>query len=345
VVALALLLLPLAAVGGTGSTGTVIRAPGNLTLATDGARIAYDGYVTAQHCYKVFVAELPSGTARPVSRCLSEISTTRYLALAGPRTAWIDEQGDPSGYDRDLWVASATGKPRRLASSSCDGDLDTGEPCVGTWITNIVGSGGVLAVNRGVTNDRGVDTRSDLDLLGSRSLRKIASGAKAIYAQAADAGRIAVLRPSGTIGVYSAAGKLLLQVTPSSVADQELAGAVALGGKYLLVLTTAKTLEVYNAHSGRRLHSLPVRKGATNLTVGQGLAAYAEYPPGPSAVGTPYKVHVVRLATGKDVVLGTGTYFTGQRDVALGPAGLVYLKDPRTLVFVPLSRVRAAASR
>ena len=136
-----------------------------------------------------------------------------------------------------------------------------------------------------------------------------------------------------------------MQVTPSSVTDWDFDGnAVALRGDDLFVLTRTRTLEAYSTHSGRRLHSWPVRKGATNLAVGPGLVAYAEFPSGPAACCTRYKVHVVRLATGKDVVLAAGTDFTGQRNVALGPAGLVYLKDPRTLVFVPLSRVRAAVS-
>ena len=58
----------------------------------------------------------------------------------------------------------------------------------------------------------------------------------------------------------------------------------------------------------------------------------------------PYKVHVVGLATGKDVVVATGKWFTDQRDVVLGSAGLVYLRDRQTLVYIPLSRVLAAVS-
>jgi hypothetical protein len=127
----------------------------------DGPRIAYDRFVPAAQCNKVFVANLLTGTSQPVSRCFSYISTSRYLALAGRRIAWIDEAGDPSGYDRSLSVASLSGgKPRKLATASCNGDLDTGEPCVGTWISSLVGSGSLLAVNRGATNAQGVDTRS-----------------------------------------------------------------------------------------------------------------------------------------------------------------------------------------
>jgi hypothetical protein len=204
----------------------------------------------------------------------------------------------------------------------------------------------VLAVNRGATNDAGVDTRSGLDLIGQKRLRRVVSGPKAINAEAVDSGRIAVLHPNRTVGIYSARGRLLLSVKPPVTQDELLNGdAVALHGDYLLVLTRARRLAVYNVHSGARLHSWPVHRGATNLAAGAGIAAYAEYPPGPDAGGgAPYKVHVVRLATGKDVVFGAGKWFTADRDIGLGSAGLVYLKNRRTLVFIPLSRVWAAVS-
>ena len=337
-----LLFLPPAG-GGTTSTGRVIRVRGTIqTIAIDGPRLVYDRFVPAANCNKLFVFDLVGGRSRAVSGCFSYISTTRYLGVAGRQIAWIDEAGDPSGYDRSLWVTSLTRrKPHRLATASCNGDLDTGGPCVGTWISSLVGSGSLLAVNRGATNEHGDNMRSGLDEIGQRGLRRIVSGAKATYAQAADSGRIAVLRANGTIGVYGGGGKFLLQVRPSSVADEQLDGdAIELRGHYLVVVTRTRRLEVYNSYSGARLHSWPVGKGATNLAADAGIAAYAA-----SAGGAmPYKVHVVGLATGKDVVLGTGKWFTDQRDVVLGSAGLVYLRDRQTLVYIPLSRVLAAVS-
>jgi hypothetical protein len=345
-VAISLLFVPLAANGGTDSSASVIRSRGAITtIAMDGPRIGYDAFVPSRGCNKIFVADLATGRSQSVSRCASDVSTSRYVALAGPRTAWIDEAGGPDGYDRTLWVASPGRKPRQLASASCDGNLDAGDPCVGTWISSLVGSDGLLAVNRGATNARGIETRSALDLIGPTRLRRVASGTKASFAQGTDSGRVAVLRPNGTIAIYSAAGKLLLQVKPASVADQQIDGdSVALKGRYLLVLSRARRLEVYSTHSGTHLHSLRVRKGATNLAAVPGLVAYAEFPRGASACCSGYKVHVVRLATGKDAVLGTGTWFNVGRNVALGRAGLAYLKDRRTVVFVPLSRVWAAVS-
>jgi hypothetical protein len=218
--------------------------------------------------------------------------------------------------------------PRLLATATSD---------EGTWIASLVGSGGLLAVNSGPP--------AELDVIG-RDLRRIASGGGARNAQVANAGRIAVLSFDGTIRIYSAAGKLLLRMKPTLVGRDEgfNGNAVALSGGDLLVLTRARRLEDYSSYSGARLRSWRVRAGATNLAATEGLAAYAEYPPGPETCCASFKVHVVRLSTGQDVVVGTGAFFTAQRDVVLGPSGLVYLKNRRTLVFIPLSRVWAAVS-
>jgi hypothetical protein len=170
---------------------------------------------------------------------------------------------------------------------------------------------------------------------------------------AADSGRIAVLRDEGTVGVYSAAGKLLSQVKPSSVLPENFDGnAVALQGGHLLVLTATRRLEVYDARSGARVHSWPVRKGATNLAERAGAAVYAECGAFPAGGCATYKVHAVGLTTGKDVVIGTGKTFLPTRNLVVSRAGLVYVnapvprlnQGPRTLMFVPLSRVLTAVS-
>jgi hypothetical protein len=56
-------------------------------------------------------------------------------------------------------------------------------------------------------------------------------------------------------------------------------------------------------------------------------------------------VHVLQLTTGKDVVVGTGTYEgRPRRDVQLEAPGLVYAKNLRTIVFIPRGRLLAAVS-
>ena len=71
-----------------------------------------------------------------------------------------------------------------------------------------------------------------------------------------DGKQVAVLRADGSVGLYSTAGKLLRVVTPSTAKE------VAVRGDYLVVLTKTNTLEVFNSHSGKRLHIWRVANGA-----------------------------------------------------------------------------------
>jgi hypothetical protein len=116
--------------------------------------------------------------------------------------------------------------------------------------------------------------------------------------------------------------------------------ATALRGDYLLVLTQKRTLEVYNSHSGALLRSRPVAKGATYLDAFAGVAVYAAG----RGCCSPYKMHVLRLTTGKDVVLDKVESKGDTTNIQLEGPGLVYAKDTRTLVFVPLRRLLAVVS-
>jgi len=321
----------------------------------DGSRLGYEGSVGGPHgagCDSIFVLDLASGTTKRISRCLPIGSIT--LAVAGRRVAWLDSFCSNEECDYDLWVASLPHpKPRHLASAMQEGDVGQGA-LAGPWIGNLVGSGNLLAVNRGTTDANGDVTTSELDVIGPKRLQRIVSGPKANYAMAADSGRIAVLRDDDTVGVYGAAGKLLLEIKPSSVLEGENCdgNVVALQGDHLLVLTATRRLEVYDSRSGALVHSWPVRKGATNLTGRGGVGVYAECPGYPVSGCGAYKVHVVLLATGKDVVIGKGKTFLPTRNIVIQGAGLVYVnapvprlrQGPRTLVLTPLKRVLAAVS-
>jgi len=135
----------------------------------------------------------------------------------------------------------------------------------------------------------------------------------------------ALQRADGSVGLYSTRGALLRTVAPSSAVE------VALRRDYLAVLTSTRTLEVFNSHSGRRLRSWHVAAGATHLDLAAGLAAYA----------TGRRVHVVRLSTGKSV-FGARANATVSA-VQLEPAGLAYALQrgdrPGTIVFMPMARV------
>lgn len=356
-VALALALLPSlpAAAGSTPAPRAIYIRGGVQTIAMDGARLAYEGRVVGAHgagCDSIFVLDLVRGTTKRISRCLPIGSIT--LAVAGPRVAWLDSFCSNEECDYDLWVASLPHpKPRHLASAMQQGDVGQGV-LAGPWIGNLVGSGSLLAVNLATTDANGVETKSELDVIGSKRLHRIVSGPGAHSAMAADSGRIAVLRDDDTVGVYSAAGKLLSEVKPNSVLQGENfdGNVVALQGAHLLVLTATRRLEVYDSRSGALVRSWPVRKGATNLAALAGVGVYAECPAYPVGNCATYKVHVVGLATGKDVVIGRGKTFLPTRNIVVQRPGLVYVnapvprlrQGPRTLLFIPLNRVLAAVS-
>lgn len=342
-----MLLASVAAAAGTAPAPRVIHTKAAIqSIAMGGHRVAYDletlvtckKKVCSTTCNRVFVWDLLAGTSRRVSgkeTCHANNSSTgagvRELAIAGKRMAWIVNQGGHTESNDYLYTASLPGpNERRLVAARRFGDVvHVGGILKGTWIGNLVGSGNLLAVNRWSTDGTGAVTRSGLDVIVGKGLRRVVSSREAMLAQAADSGRIAVLRPGSSVDIYNANGKRLRKVEPSS------ATAIALRGDFLLVLTETQTLEIYNARSGAYLRSWPVPARAAHLDAYAGVAVYVAY------TGVHFKVHVLHLATGKDVVLATGRWFL-RRSVELESAGLLYARDRHNLVFVPLRRVLAA---
>jgi hypothetical protein len=342
------LLLAVSVGGGAAPAPTVIHTQWEIeALAMSGSRVAYDvsgassSSVTAGCKNKVLVRDLGTGITRRVSgrkTCSADGSSTgdgvRELAVAGKRLGWIVNQGgNTQSYDYLRTASMPRPSEKKLASAARFGDMAN---LAGNWIGGLLGAGNQLVVNGWSTDSKGAITRSELDVAGGRGLRRLVAGWGAIFAQSADAGRIAVLRVDESVGIYNLRGKLLLQVEPSSAKE------IALQSNNLLVLTKTGTLEVYDSHSGAHRRSWPVARGATNLDVYAGVAVYAEHPA--YTIGR-LKVHVLRLATGKDVVAGVAL-FRGRprRTVQIEPPGLVYAKNGHTLVFMPLRRLLAVVS-
>jgi hypothetical protein len=335
--ALALLLAVSAATGATPAPRVVHVSGGIEAIAMDGPRIAYEENATRRSCDRIFVLNVVTGTRKRVGGCRPDYGG-RELAIAGGRIAWIISDCGNSECNDDLATASLPRlRARTLAHAHSEGDVGTGD-LDGTFIGGLVGSGKLLAVNRFAIAG-GAVAKSGLHVIGAKGLRRVVSGPKTFLAQEADSGRIAVLRRDGSVGIYSASGKLLLEVKPGPVDDQQ-GDAIALRGDHLLVLTNTRMLEIYNTHSGALLHSWLVPEGATSLDTYAGVATYVAGR-GPAS---PYKLHVLRLATGKDAVLGGGKFQLFPRSIEIEAPGLVYAKDTRTLVFVPLRRVLAAVS-
>ena len=148
----------------------------------------------------------------------------------------------------------------------------------------------------------------------------IATGEQSIVSADVDQGRIAVLRPDETVGIYSAHGALLRLITPSSARE------IAFGGGRLVVLTETKTLEVYDAQSGALLHSWPVHPSRT--PIGGRPRAYGRlglysFPLGRAT----QRLHLVDLATGREHVFPAGAEVNGLPEAALGRFGLVYARN------------------
>jgi len=361
---LAAILLPFCAQPGaaeTQSSNMKQTAMPILTLAMDGARVVYmrtDRLVGVWNV-NTGVTSVIKGTY-PSKGNFGPGNGWGYgeVAISGKRVALITRWviGNSQESQERLYTAPLGGRAHQLGSrtdhSTDPQDVEAGDPgfSTGDWIAGLVGSTKVLAVSTW-KSDNSVPTHGRLNLVTPSGLRKIVSGPGAIVAESADGGHIAVLRSTvawpaddvgpataaPTVGIYSARGKLLRQIVPSSGSTE-----VALSGKNLVVLTKSlpptggvtSTLEVYDWTTGTRVLHLAVH--------GQ-LAVVEEA----------HTLHVLDLTTGKDVLIAaTGS---GRRDAAIGPLGLVYADNSYlapnggeqhgALLFVPTAKLLAALGR
>jgi hypothetical protein len=334
-----LLLLVVSASAATTPMRRVINVKGGIeAIAMDGPRIAFEEHATRSTCDRIFLFNVLTGRSRRVRGCRPDFGS-RELAVAGGRVAWIVTSCGNSECNDDLATASLPLlRARSLAHAHSEGDVGA-DQLEGSFIGSLIGSGNLLAVNRFTTNVSGAIAKSALDVIGAKGLRRIVAGPETIFAQEADSGRIAVLRRDGSVGIYNASGRLLLEVMPGPVDEEQSfrGNAIALQGDHLLVLTKTGRLEIYNSNSGALVRSWPVPRGATYLDAFADVAVYAG---GPGCCS----MHVLRLTTGKDVVLDKVASGGDTSNVQLETAGLVYVKNSRTAVFVPLRRVLAAVS-
>ncbi len=315
-------------------------------LALDGNRIAYDVDPSSANRNKVLVWNIRTGKTMTVSGNKTRHADSSgtgagvfQLAIAGIRVAWLVNLGGNTEGDDYLYESSIVKpKERQIASVVRLGDNCPGRSqpnCAGQWLGGLVGSGGMLALNRWTTDDGGSVTEGALNLLVGTKTKQIATGADTVEAVSVDAGRVAVLRSDGTVALYSSSsGDVLRTVSPASAAE------VALSGHNLVVLTQARTLELYNTQTGNRRKTLSVhgssKQKPRNLDVQGNVAIYT----------TGSSVHAVNLKSRKDRVIGK----LG-RAIALAridAAGVAYtsnrLTSKGTLVFLPWAKVAASVS-
>ena len=315
-------------------------------LAMDGGRVAYDvGNSRIAHGAgnRVLVWNVVTGRTTQVSGKLTsaaDVTSTgrgvRELAIAGVRVAWIVNQGGNTESNDSLYASSVTTpSERRIATARRLGEATSGD-FRGNWIGGLVGSGGRIAANRWTTDATGSVAKGQLDLVGTRSLTRIASGTATLVAGAADADRIAVARSDGTVGLYSTRGRQLLTVTPPSPVE------VALAGNYLLVLTKTRTLELYDARTGAHRKTLPVRggRGTAREPGPEGDAGRVHgRPRAPRREpGDPERQRAPRMSRGIEFaqIEAPGVVYAGNVPNAGAGTG--------TLVYVPFARVAATVS-
>ncbi len=328
-----------------------------VALAMDGPRVVYSTQGNG-----VFVWNIRSNASSRVrGHSSSDNPLVQEVAIAGTRVAWITRSaaGNSEETFEDLYTASSSGvgtKKLAHAYRIHEFGLDDVQRWRGDWITGLVGSGKLLAVSRwttkpnpgGPTFETIANARLSVISAKGGRLHVIASGVEAIVSRSANAGRVAVLRPDGSVGIYSSAGQLLKQITPSS------ANEIALGGGRLVVLTKTKTLEVYDSRTGALEHSWPIKTRAAYLQVGH-LQAYgriALFSADPRYWSR--NLRILDLKTERSITLMSRRR-SAWNDACVGPLGLVYAVNSYkayaghhpsgTLVFLSTARVLTAISR
>jgi hypothetical protein len=306
------------------------------------------------------------------------------VAIAGKRVALITRFviGNLYQTQERLYTAPVGGAAHQLGKltnhSSYYGDCTVpgSGGSDGDWIGGLVGSGKVLSVSTWSSNDSATSGER-LRLITPTGLRTIAAGPDAIVSQSADRGHIAVLRSTDAwpayygpleqstpmVGIYSTGGRLLHEIAvnvPPPTQDcsspyTNILG-IALSGNQLVVLrldvphpgSLTRTFEVYDWTTGALVHTWAPQPKACNFAASGSLAAYSA---GCGYIGGTQRLHLLDLATGKDVVIahaaGNGGYIT-----AMDSHGLVYSANPYTpkkahgkLVFVPTAKLLAELSK
>ena len=332
----------------------VVRLSGPVVaLALDGSRVAYGAVVPKTGGDAVFVWNLRTGTTTRVGSQLAHKGEVEELAIAGSRVAWYMGGGGNTESDDYLFSNSVLKPKERLVAMDVRYGEDCGSigvRCPGKWVRGVVASGNRLLVNRWRTKSSGEITQAGLYTLSGTRFKLVATGAGTVEAVAADPQRVVALHPDRSIGLYSARGKALFDVTPAAQAER-----VALSGRNLVVLEPGGKLALYDARTGALRRNFTLH-GNPDLLLGQALAVkgnvvvystparFAKNTAGESIVRTS-AIRALNLSTGKDRPVGQ---LPGHIILArINSVGLVYSNSelgPYRLAFLPFREVMAAVS-
>jgi len=353
-----LLVLAVSAAATSTPTRKLKHASGPIVaLAMDGPRVVYS--TTGNAVYVWNIRSSVTSRAKVASR--SSYPLIGQVAIAGERVAWISRTvaGNSEETNEALYTASSSGRGlKKLARAYRVHEFgqDDVQRWDGDWIGGLAGSGKLLVVSRwttkptpgGPTFETIVSGNLSLISPGGGRLHPLVAGVQSVVSSSVDAGRVAVLRQDGSVGIYSGAGALQRQITPSSAQE------IAMGGGRLVVLTQTRTLEVYDAVTGQLVHSWSVKTNPARLQLGH-LQVYGRL--AVLAVGVGFSAHGLRifdLKTGKSIAL-PWRYRSAWNDATVGSLGLVHAVNSYkaygghhpsgTLVFLSTGRVLAAIAR
>ena len=238
-----------------------------VALAMDGPRVVYSTQGNG-----VFVWNIRSNAASRVrGHSSSDNPLVQEVAIAGTRVAWITRSaaGNTEETFENLYTASSSGAGTKARARLPDPRVRTGRRSALEGQLDHRAGGLRQAARRQPMEDKAEPWRPHLrndrerpferDQRKRRAASPIASGESRSFRGLADSGRVAVLRQDGSVGIYSSAGQLLRQITPSS------ANEIAMGGGRLVVLTKTKTLEVYDPGTGTLVHSWPIKTRACSI--------------------------------------------------------------------------------
>ena len=347
---------------GTAPSGTKVKqlhAP-ILALTLDGSRVAYFRgccFVTHKGVInpldKVMVWNTRTGRTVDVSgkqtHRLELGGGSLQVAMNGSEVAWTTQRGSNSTTEDRLFVSSlAKPKEHLVAKDDRPGDCESPEPgCAGTWTGGLVSTRKRILFNQWTTDNASSMHNASLLALNGKTPEDVADGLRTVLAVSADATSVAVLHGDGTVGLYSPAGKSLLNVSPPS------AHAVAVGGRNLVILENDGTLAVYHSGTGslrKTFHLQGNRKNLQALAVHGNIAVYSKPLRVKTDAVSEAAIHAINLTTGKDRVVGR---LGGEITLAsIDSAGLVYASNlygalkagNGTVVFLPFAKVAAAVS-
>jgi hypothetical protein len=334
------------------------------TLAMDWPRVAYaSGKEGSSETIRIWNVVTGKTSVIKSGNHGFAVHHTAEIAITGTRLVWIrSQQFGNTELDHRLYTASVGGKAHLLKRmlGYTGANCGLGGPQLG----GLVGSGGASAVSTwDGGHDGSVSSNERLNLVTPTRLRTIAVGPGAILSESADGGHIAVLplptptvipdgcytTPPTSVAVYSTKGVLLQTIALPPRDASTLGYHVAISGNRLVVLTYGLyepsgpswvTLTVYDWPTGDLLHTWPV--GITQYTGEVRFSVYRSV----AAVEGPFRLHLVDLDAGKDVVIAPASQTVCPP--ALDGHGLVYAVNPHNrgkLVFVPTARVKRLLGR